>query len=148
MSKADIHDVSKGTRLVRNSFETPMRRSRFTLYICVLLAVCVFSVLQNMNILSRLIATPTGVEPKTLSTVARASTLGSLRRIPAGRCNKSAWYLARRFVSVRSARTELSVCAQILQILFTSASQLGGLSPDFTSPSRTTTIPPSLTSAH
>ena len=60
-----------------------MRKSRTTLYICILVIVCILSVLQNMNILSRIVATPTVFEPKVLSTATTASK-GSLRRIPAG----------------------------------------------------------------
>ena len=117
-----------------------MRKSRASLYVCMLLCIGLYSVLQNMNVLSRLITTPSGIEQRAVSTAAK-TRMGSLRKVAQGT------YIYIRVPAPMSWKECISShrLAIFLQSLCTSASPLGGLSLDFTFPSRTTTTQPTAT---
>lgn len=86
VSNAELYDVKMDSLYSACSqCETLMRRSRTTLYVCILVSVCVVCALQNMNILSQLMAIPSGAEQRAVSTATRVSQGGSLRKIPNGR---------------------------------------------------------------
>ncbi|KAL3162869.1 hypothetical protein ABBQ32_009320 [Trebouxia sp. C0010 RCD-2024] len=76
-----------------------MRKSRATLYGATIVCVSLLGLWLDMNILSRLVAKPSGFEQRATSTAGKAIRMGRLRKIPQEslHVSKPTWWLESRF---------------------------------------------------